>query len=307
MRFISFFAGIGGIDLGLERAGHRCVGQCEIDPDALRVLENHWPDVPRFGDITKVNPDELPEADLWCGGFPCTDISNAGKQAGIHGPHSGLFFDWMRAVRMVRPQYLLMENVAALLHQGMGEVCGELAEGGYDAEWDCIPACAVGAPHRRDRVFIIADTDSHGTERGKSELSQQNPGLNTCGKAKVEPVADPYAQGQSQSERHVEEERRRTGDSDKTEVEPSSDPDSTRLPARIFRQGPTSEFAEDCRTSLGTHVGRSWAAEPGESWLDDGLPSGMAEQSSRLFGNAVVVRVAEYIGRLLPPTPGAQR
>jgi len=236
MKFISFFAGIGGIDLGLEHAGHECVGQSEIDPDALKVLKDHWPDTPQLGDIKEINIDEIPEAELWTGGFPCIDISTAGKRAGIRGPDSGLFFDWMQAVRVVRPKHLLVENVAALLHRGMGEVCGELAESGYDAEWDCIPACAVGAPHRRDRVFIIADTNR------------------------------------------------------------------ARLPARIFREGPTIEFAEDCRTSLGTHVGRSWEAEPGERWLDDGLPSGMAEMSSRLFGNAVVPQVAEYLGRLLSET-----
>ena len=156
MRFIDFFAGIGGISLGLERAGHKCVGHCEIDPYAIKVLKKHWPDVPLFGDITQVQSQDLPQADLWAGGFPCQDISNAGKQAGIRGSRSGLFFDWMRSVRVVRPQKLLMENVAALLHRGMGEVCGELAESGYDAEWDCIPACAVGAPHQRDRLWIVA-------------------------------------------------------------------------------------------------------------------------------------------------------
>ena len=159
MKFISFFAGIGGIDLGLERAGHECVGQCEIDPYALKVLEKHWPDVPRFGDITKVKADELPEADLWAGGFPCQDISNAGKQAGIRGSRSGLFFTWMRLVRKIRPRFLLMENVGALLTHGMGDVLGELAESWYDAEWNCIPAKTVGAPHLRDRVFIVANSN----------------------------------------------------------------------------------------------------------------------------------------------------
>jgi DNA (cytosine-5)-methyltransferase 1 len=167
MKFISFFAGIGGIDLGLERAGHECVGQCEIDPYALKVLAKHWPDVPRFGDITKVDPNELPEADLWAGGFPCQDISCAGKQAGITGSRSGLFFDWMRLATKVRPRYMLLENVSALINGGLSTVLGTLAACGYDAEWDCIPAQAVGAPHRRDRIFIVANTNGGSGQSGR--------------------------------------------------------------------------------------------------------------------------------------------
>ena len=212
--------------------------------------------------------DKLPEADLWCGGFPCQDISNAGKQTGIRGSRSGLFFDWMRAVRMVRPKYMLVENVAALLHRGMGEVCGELAESGYDAEWDCIPAAAVGAPHRRDRVFIVADSN---------------------------------AQRQPQSEGGVKDVGRRSCDGNQEAAQVAANSECGRLQGRVFgcAEPPAIEFTENCRTSLGTHVGPSWETEPGEGWLDDELPGGMAEVSSRLFGNAVVPQVAEYIGRLL--------
>ena len=156
MDFISFFAGIGGFDLGLERAGHTCVGQCEIDPFALRVLAKHWPNVPRFGDIMELRPDEIPDAELWCGGFPCQDVSSAGKQAGIRGERSGLFFNFMRLAAKVRPRFLLLENVEALLIRGMGEVLGTLAKCGYDAEWDVLRASRFGAAHRRKRVFIIA-------------------------------------------------------------------------------------------------------------------------------------------------------
>ena len=257
MKFVSFFAGIGGIDRGLENAGHECAGQSEIDPDAIKVLQDHWPSVPQLGDVKEIDPNEIPEAKLWTAGFPCTDISAAGNQEGIHGSKSGLFFDWMRSVRVVRPQKLLMENVAALLHRGMGEVCGELATSGYDAEWDCIPAAAVGAPHLRDRIFIVADAD---------------------------------AQGQPQPKRGVQDERRRSGDGDKKEDRKQ----------RVFSEGPAIEFDGDHHTSLGTDIGCTWAPEPRKDWLDDGLPLGMAEVSSRLFGNAVVVKVAEYIGKLLP-------
>ena len=156
MTFVSFFAGIGGMDLGLERAGHTCVGQVEIDPYCRKVLAKHWPNVWRHDDILTINPEEIPQADMWTGGFPCQDISNAGKKDGIHGARSGLFFNFMRLVCVVRPRYVLLENVAALLVRGMGDVLGELSASGYDAQWDCIPAAAVGTPHERDRTFILA-------------------------------------------------------------------------------------------------------------------------------------------------------
>lgn len=156
MRFVSFFAGIGGIDLGLERAGHECVGQVEIDDYCLKVLEKHWPDVRRWKDITKLKPAELPEAELWTAGFPCQDIANLGKRAGLSGERSGLFWAMAKTIRLVRPNYILLENVAALLYRGMDEVQGELAESRYDSEWDCLSAGAFGANHLRERVFVVA-------------------------------------------------------------------------------------------------------------------------------------------------------
>ncbi len=154
----SLFSGIGGFDLGLERAGMKVVWQSEINPYACKVMEKHWPDVPNLGDITKIT--EAPQVDWICGGFPCQDISNAGKRAGITGSRSGLWGEMVRTVRLVRPLHVLVENVAALLARGMGRVLGDLAESGYDSEWDCLPACSVGAPHIRDRVFICSNARS---------------------------------------------------------------------------------------------------------------------------------------------------
>ena len=171
------FSGIGGLELGLERglsaAGVPCstIWQCEIEPFARAILRKHWPDAVHYDDVTTIT--EAPYVDLICGGFPCQDLSNAGLRRGITGARSGLFFELMRIVRMVRPRFVVLENVSALLgiHNGsaMGTVLGELASCGYDAEWDCIRASEVGAPHQRDRVFIVAYTSEGGQRLSPSD------------------------------------------------------------------------------------------------------------------------------------------
>jgi DNA (cytosine-5)-methyltransferase 1 len=162
--FGSLFAGIGGMDLGLEWAGMTCKWQVEISPFSVAVLQKHWQEVPKYGDITKLDGSELEPVDLICGGFPCQDVSLAGLRKGIgSGTRSGLYADMLRLVSVLRPRFVLMENVSGLLVPStpdepapISRVLGDLAEIGFDAEWDCIPASALGAPHQRDRVFIIA-------------------------------------------------------------------------------------------------------------------------------------------------------
>ena len=157
MTFGSLFAGIGGFDLGLERAGMKCVWQVEKDDYANRVLEKHWPNVRRCKDVCDFPPEPTGwECDLICGGFPCQDISLAGKNAGIEGERSGLWREFTRIVRILRPRYVVLENVAALLGRGLGDVLGDLADCGYDAEWSVLSACSVGAPHTRERLFIVS-------------------------------------------------------------------------------------------------------------------------------------------------------
>lgn len=169
----SFFSGIGGLDIGLAAglsgrplapafaAWRGCpwpqapVRAVENDRHALAVLAARFPNAAPVADIRSADPWDAP-SEVWCGGFPCQDISTAGRRAGIRGDRSGLFFDWARLVRGCRPRLVVMENVAALLARGLPEVLAELAESGYDADWDCVPAAAVGAPHRRDRIFIAA-------------------------------------------------------------------------------------------------------------------------------------------------------
>ena len=159
LTFGSLFAGIGGFDLGFERAGMVCKWQVEIDDYANKVLATHWPNVHRKRDIRECGSHNLQAVDVICGGFPCQDISYAGQGAGLDGERSGLFFEAVRVVRELRPRIVVLENVAALLTRGLDRVLGTLAEIGYDAEWHCIPAAAVGAPHIRDRVFVVAYTN----------------------------------------------------------------------------------------------------------------------------------------------------
>jgi DNA (cytosine-5)-methyltransferase 1 len=167
MRFLSLFAGIGGLDLGLERSGMTCVGQCEIDPFCRRVLAKHWPNVWRHDDVRTLTGELVRQhcgrVDLICGGFPCQDISIAGRRAGLAGERSGLWFEYYRLIRELRPRFIVVENVAALLvpdrngrDAPIATVLGCLAESGFNAEWSVLSACALGAPHARERVFLVA-------------------------------------------------------------------------------------------------------------------------------------------------------
>ena len=164
MRIGSLFSGIGGLELGLERAipGAQVVWQVEKDLYARRVLAKHWPEARRYEDVQEVGAHNLGVVDLICGGFPCQDISGAGKRAGLEGERSGLWFEFARIISEIQPRYVVLENVAALRSRGLDRVLGSLAESGYDAVWDCIPAAAVGAPHLRDRLFCVAWTTSSG-------------------------------------------------------------------------------------------------------------------------------------------------
>jgi DNA (cytosine-5)-methyltransferase 1 len=152
----SLFTGIGGFDLGLEYAGMKVRWQCEIDPYCRRVLAKHWPNVPCFEDITTLDTKELGDVDLICGGFPCQDISRAGRRAGLDGAKSGLWSEFRRVVGDVLPLYVLVENSTSITRHGLDRVLGDLHSLGYDAEWDCLPAAAFGAPHIRDRLYLLA-------------------------------------------------------------------------------------------------------------------------------------------------------
>jgi DNA (cytosine-5)-methyltransferase 1 len=151
----SLFSGIGGLDLGLERAGCRVLWQSEIDPYASQVLAKHWPTVPNLGDITTIDWTTVERPDLICGGYPCQPFSQAGRRRGADDPRH-LWPYMLDALRELRPRYALMENVSEHLRLGFDAVLADLASIGFDAEWSVVSACSVGAPHRRRRLFVLA-------------------------------------------------------------------------------------------------------------------------------------------------------
>ena len=169
------FAGIGGIGYGLEMTGGFEVRwQVEINEFSQRVLSKHWPDVARWDDVTTFPPDDGEwGVDMITAGFPCQDISVAGKGEGLDGERSGLFYEVVRITERLRPRFLLLENVSALLVRGLGDVLRALAEVGYDSEWHCLSAATVaGAPHLRDRIFILAYPESERVQRLRSAGEQ---------------------------------------------------------------------------------------------------------------------------------------
>lgn len=166
LKVASFFAGIGGFDLGLERAGMQVVFQCEINSFSQRVLRSRWSKVKLHGDITALQPKEIPRADVWTGGFPCQDVSlaNQGKRKGLKGERSGLFYAFAELVEARRPSWIILENVPGLLNSHGGEdfrtIIRRLDEFGYGVSWRVLDAKHFGTPQRRRRVYIVASRDS---------------------------------------------------------------------------------------------------------------------------------------------------
>ncbi len=162
---LSLFSGIGGLELGLERAGMTTVGQVELDPFCQRQLAHHWPDVPRHDDVRTAPEwwlsEERPTVDVVCGGFPCQPFSSAGHRRGVGDERWG--WPWMeRVIRVARPRYVVVENVAAFLDHpvGFGWMLADLSALGFNAEWSVVSACSMGAPHTRDRLFLVAYSNS---------------------------------------------------------------------------------------------------------------------------------------------------
>jgi DNA (cytosine-5)-methyltransferase 1 len=179
MRFVSLFAGVGGFDLGLERAGHECIAQVEMDPRCREILDRHWPEVPKHDDVrSSIDFADriglVGRTDLVCGGFPCQDVSVAGKRAGLAGERTGLFWDALAFTTHVQARWLLLENVPGLLTSNQGRDFGTILLALADAglrriEWRVLDSQFFGVPQRRRRVFLVA---SSGAPSGRPILAE---------------------------------------------------------------------------------------------------------------------------------------
>lgn len=289
LKVLDLFSGIGGFSLGLERTGgYETKAFCEIDPFCRRVLAKHWPNVRQYEDVRTLTADALARdgiaVDVICGGFPCQDISFAGRGEGIEGERSGLWTEYARIIGELRPQFVIVENVAALLSRGLDVVLGHLAALGFDAEWHCIPASAVGAPHRRDRVWIIAYPNGEG--HGDYNRSGKNTGPEECGQGKRhqrerlwhvsrgggEKVAHPQRSGQPRSRQSI--------------IPGRSSPLIDRQTIDAFTGG----------------IGELWSTEPNVGRVANGVPD-RAHRLSAL-GNAVVPQIPEMIGHAILASQG---
>jgi len=177
LRVLDLFSGLGGFSLGLERAGMETIAFCEHDDFCKKILKKHWPTKLIFDDINDLSFDselgllkcknqsyQYPRIDVLCGGFPCQDISIAGKKEGLDGKKSGLWSQYKRLIKEIKPKYAIIENVSNLRAKGLSEILKDLWEIGYDCEWHIIPASAVGAFHFRERIWIIAYAKKHREE-----------------------------------------------------------------------------------------------------------------------------------------------
>lgn len=283
MKIGSLFSGIGGLERGLEAAlDAETIWQVEQAEYPRRVLAKHWPKVKRYVDVRMVQrvfelPDgstrtvqPLAPVDLICGGFPCQDVSVAGKAAGLAGSRSGLWFEFARIVRDLRPRFVVVENVLALRKRGLGTVLGGLAALGYCAEWACLSATDVGAPHLRKRIFIVAWLPNTG--RGSVRLEQsrkQRPSEN--GRERVEAAARSRTDG--------EPEPMADRDGRRCQVERVAEPRRVEGPRRgISDRRRSLRRLDDAATMVDPDdSGRAQQRRP----VDSGPQFGATERSSR--------------------------
>ena len=248
----------------------RTIAFCEIEPYCRAVLAKHWPGVPCYPDVRELESARLGEhVDLICGGFPCQDISFAGDGAGLAGSRSGLWSEYLRLIAEGRPSWVVIENVSALRSRGLEQVLRELTAIGYDAEWYCIPASAVGAPHQRDRVWIIAYPGPNTNE----------PRLEGWLREELRQCADELSAGAVGA--HVP-------DADVAGQQQHTKLDGGALPAE---QGARGHDAD--RRSCASW----WGSESGIQRVADGFPGRV--DRLKCLGNAVVPQIPEIIGRAI--------
>jgi DNA (cytosine-5)-methyltransferase 1 len=284
VRIGSLFAGIGGFELGLERAipQSTTVFQVEQNKFCQSILKKHWPDAVIFDDVCTVGSHNLPQYDLLCGGFPCQSISNAGQKRGLKdAKKSGLWFEMLRVIGDSRPRVVCLENVANILRLGGPDVIGGLAKIGYDCEWTVIRAKDFGAPHQRARWFCVAwdtTTDTDGirpSQTGYRRFTQTivQRGYTFKGGSQTSNVAN------------TDGIRLQTGQTE-----------SVRLQSKSTGvQSINAEYGNVTRDDRG---GNYWGKFPTQSPVcrrNDGLPNRV--DRVRALGNAIVPQCSEWVGK----------
>lgn len=286
LKVLDLFSGIGGFSLGLERAGgFETTAFCEINKSAQKVLKKHWPNVPIFEDVSTLKGEQLGTIDVICGGFPCQDISLAGKGAGLEGARSGLWFEFHRLIKEIKPSWVIAENVAALRSRGLDQVLRSLAEIGYDAEWHCIPASAVGAKHTRDRIWIIAYPSKQRCDEWRSDREERYVLCDAIGDA---------PQGKSEREGW---ERGASAPSEVNSAGLLADTNIIGTQIQIEGQHASQQVLRGTSEAWRTTVGGFWSVEPSVGRVADGV-SGRVDRLKQL-GNAVVPQIPELIGRAI--------
>jgi DNA (cytosine-5)-methyltransferase 1 len=302
VRVLDLFSGIGGFSLGLERAGMRTVAFCEIDPYCRAVLRKHWPDVPCFSDVRDLHAYDVGPVDVICGGFPCQDISHAGRQAGLAGERSGLWSEYRRLIEECRPSWVVIENVSALRSNGLDQVLGEISALGYDAEWHCIPAAAVGAPHRRDRIWIVA-YPSGGTSRqdGQALSGERSGGFpREAGERRTWGLGG--GGGSPGDVAHADSSGLEGWNSGIVQERPGEQParQSGSLPDaddQVQSDVPVDALPRLRLPELERYGCGAWVAEPDVGRVANGVPARV--DRLRALGNAVVPQVVQAIGEAI--------
>lgn len=269
MNYLDLFSGIGGFRLGAGMAGIKFENEfhSDIDVYANKVYKKHYTESIQLGDITKIKCEDLLKyGSEWIitGGFPCQDISIAGKGAGLEGSRSGLWFEMWRIISGIQPRFAIMENVAALTFRGLDRVLGSLAEIGYNAEWQDIRAEDMGAPHRRERLWIVAYPEQ------KRWRKRPN----------VERVSSSVQEGRKTSNI--------TCDSDQTQGI-MADTEKQRLEG--LRQN--RKLSSGIITGCGGAIGKKWPVEPTICRVVNGLPN--RSHRLRCLGNSIVPQIAELL------------
>ena len=311
LRYGSLFSGIGGIDLGMDMAGFECAWQVEIDGKCRQVLEQHWPGVPKYGDISEVKGSKVEPVDILCGGFPCQPVSVAGKRGGVDDER-WLWDEFYRLICEIRPRWVVAENVPGLLSANFGRafagVLRDLAEGGYDAVWDVYPAGGpggVGAPHRRERIFIVAHTDSSkqtkesGDVREESKVSsvdRKNVSAIVSGGGS-ENVANTSDNGRKTSDgRSGRQMSRKRSTSKVSRASVSEHVADTNSERRCGRDAEWQD-AKDVRQPPRCQIDGQWDVEPNVGRVANGVPNRV--DRLRELGNGVVPQVAYKVARMI--------